>query len=267
MNKTVVITGSSRGLGLALAEAFLNLGCSVMLSGRSRETSEAASEQMVQRHGSERVAGCACDVRQFQQLEVLWEAACDRFGRVDIWINNAGLSNQQASISDIPPPEMETVVATNLLGVMYGSQLAVKGMLEQGDGAVYNMYGMGSDGRMHAGLIPYGTSKYAISYFTKGLAKELEGKPVIAGALRPGMLVTDMIISQYEGRPEEWDRARRIFNIIAERTEIVAPWLAQKILENRRNGAVISYTSSWKLAWRFLSAPFSRRDLFADKSN
>jgi len=249
-------------LGLALADAFLSLGCSVMLCGRSQESTEAAMAQMVQRHGSERLAGIPCDVRRVQQVQVLWESARTRFGQIEIWINNAGLSNQQAIIWRVPPAEMATVIETNLVGVLYGSQVAVNGMLAQGHGAVYNMYGMGSDGRMHTGLVPYGTTKYALSYFTRGLAKELEGSPVIAGAIRPGMLITDMITSQYEGRSDELEKARRIFNIIAEKPETVAPWLAKKVLENRRNGACISYTSSWKLAWRFLSAPFSRRDLF-----
>jgi len=263
----IVITGSSRGLGFALAEAFLNLGCSVMLSGRTRLSTEKALAHMGRPTGTGQLAGFPCDVRQASQLQDLWEAARSSFEHVDIWINNAGLSNQQASLWQVPAVELATVVETNLLGVLYGSQVATRGMIAQGFGAVYNMYGMGSDGRMHEGLIPYGTTKYALSYFTKGLAKELQGSPVIAGALRPGMLVTDMIVSQYKGRPADWEKAKRIFNIIADRPEKVAPWLAYKVLENQRNGAIISYTSNWKLAWRFLSASFRRRDLFTDKSS
>jgi hypothetical protein len=67
---------------------------------------------------------------------------------------------------------------------------------------------------------------------------------------------------QYAGRPQEWQRAKRIFNILADRVETVTPWLAHKILENERNGVRISYTSTARILGRFLSAPFKKRDLF-----
>jgi hypothetical protein len=93
---------------------------------------------------------------------------------------------------------------------------------------------------------------------------EAKDTPVIIGALRPGMVVTDMITDRYEGRPEEWERAKKIFNVIADKVENVTPWLAEKILANQKNGAILAYSSSWKLFWRFLSQPFSKRDLFSD---
>jgi short-subunit dehydrogenase len=139
----------------------------------------------------------------------------------------------------------------------------MRGMLAQGFGALYNMEGMGSDGRKHAGLTFYGTSKYAIHYFTESLALETKNTPVIVGALRPGMVITDMITDRYEHRPDEWERAKKIFNIIADRIENVTPWLAKAILANQKNGAILSYSSPWKLLWRFVSQPFVKRDLFA----
>jgi NAD(P)-dependent dehydrogenase (short-subunit alcohol dehydrogenase family) len=155
------------------------------------------------------------------------------------------------------------VIAANLLGVVCGSQVAARGMLAQGGGAIYNMEGMGSDGRKHAGLTLYGTSKYAVHYFTESLALELKGSPVIAGALRPGMVVTDLILDRYRGRPQDFARVKRIFNILADRVENVAPWLAGRILANRKNGAVLAYLSRAKLLWRFASSPFVKRDVFA----
>jgi NAD(P)-dependent dehydrogenase (short-subunit alcohol dehydrogenase family) len=265
--KVIVITGSTKGLGFALADGFLGLGCSVAICGRTQASAAGAVEQLAKRHGNERVAAFQCDVRDPNQVQGLWDSAKARFGRVDIWVNNAGLSNPQAKIWQIPDAQVAAVVETNLMGVIHGSQVAVRGMLIEGHGAVYNMEGMGSDGRMHEGLVPYGMTKYGVSYFTRGLVKELKGSPLIVGSIRPGMLVTEMITAQFEGRPEEWKRAKRIFNIIANRPEAVAPWLARKILENRRSGACISYISSWKLMWRFMTAFLRRRDLFpADAS-
>lgn len=124
------------------------------------------------------------------------------------------------------------------------------------------MEGMGSDGRKHKGLAIYGTSKYAVHYLTESLALEAQGTPVIIGGLRPGMVITDLITGRYRERPEELERARRIFNIIADTVEHVAPWLADRTLENRKNGAVLAYSSAWKLMWRLASQPFVRRELF-----
>ena len=120
-------------------------------------------------------------------------------------------------------------------------------MLAQGFGAIYNMEGMGSDGRKHAGLTLYCTSKYAIHYFTESLVLETKDTPVIFGALRPGMVITEMIENRYKNQPEEWERAKKLFNINADRDENVSPWLADKMLANQKYGVILAYTSMWKL--------------------
>ncbi len=164
---------------------------------------------------------------------------------------------------DLSPERMRALVETNLIGVMYGCKIAIQGMLTQGFGFIYNMEGYGSDGRnMVKGLALYGSTKAALRFLTDQLMREVEGTPVRVGALRPGMVITDMITSQYQERPAEWQRARRIFNILADRVETVTPWLARKILENERNGARIRYTSGRKILWRFITAPFSKRNVF-----
>jgi len=76
------------------------------------------------------------------------------------------------------------------------------------------------------------------------------------------MVITEMIVNRYRDRPEEWERAKKIFNIIADKVENVTPWLANKILANQKNGEIISYSSSWKLLWRFVSQPIFKRNLF-----
>jgi hypothetical protein len=76
------------------------------------------------------------------------------------------------------------------------------------------------------------------------------------------MVATDMIRGRYKDRPEDWERARKIFNIIASPVEQVTPWLAREMLANRKNGATISYTSSLKLLWKFVRSPFVKVDVF-----
>ena len=260
--KSIVITGSTRGIGRGLAEAFLELGCAVSVSGRSPEASSAAAEQLVAKYSPERVFGLACDVTDPGQLSVLWDHAVAHFGRVDIWINNAGSAGEMARVWERPSMEVKSIIDTNLVGTILGSQLAMRGMLTQGSGAIYNMEGMGSDGRKRAGLTLYGTTKYAVHYFTGSLAMEAKDSGVIVGALRPGMVATDLIRDRYRDRPEDWQRAKRIFNIIAEPVERVAPWLARRILENRKNGAILSYSSSLKIFSKFLRSPFVKEEVF-----
>ena len=84
-------------------------------------------------------------------------------------------------------------------------------MLDQGYGSLYNMEGLGSDGRRVEGLTLYGSTKYALRYFTDALVEEMRTTPVLVGALSPGMVITDLITGQYEDRPEDWEAAKRIF--------------------------------------------------------
>ena len=261
-NKIIVITGSTRGIGYGLAEAFLSLGCSVVVSGRAEQAVKEAVAGLLSRYEPGCVFGLACDVTVPEQVQVLWDQSVERFGKVDIWINNAGLSGEQGLAWELSPEDAQIPIQTNIMGSIYGAQIAMRGMLAQGNGAIYNMEGMGSDGRKHAGLTMYGTSKYALHYFTESLALEAKDTPIVVGALRPGMVITDMIIDRYEDRPEEWKRAKKVFNIIADTVENVAPWLAITMLANQKNGAVLAYSSIWKLLWRFVSQPFVKRNLF-----
>lgn len=259
--KHVVITGSTRGIGFGLADAFLALDCSVTISGRDQAIVNQAVAELIENHPPEKVLGFACDVRDPDQVQALWDQSKNRFTNIDIWVNNAGYSGPQLPAWLMPPKKAREILETNLLGEIYGSMVAVSGMLDQGCGALYNMEGMGSDGRMHEGLTFYGTSNSGRNYFNKSLIKETVDTPLIIGTLRPGMVVTDLLTKQYEDRPEEWEQDKRIFNILADRVETVTPWLASQMLKNETHGAKISWTSRWKIIGRFLASPFSQRNV------
>lgn len=262
--KSIVITGSTRGIGSGLADAFLALGCTLTISGRSQEAVEQAVERSSHKYDPDRILGLPCDVTDYEQVKALWIRAKAHFGGIDIWINNAGSGHEQKKMWLHSPQRMRTVVETNLLGTIHGSMVAIEGMLQQEHGALYNMLGMGSDGRKHDGLTVYGTTKYGLRYFTDSLVKETTGTPLIVGSLNPGMVMTDLVVKQFQDRPEEWERAKRVFNIIADRAETVTPWLARQILANRKSGACIAWMTRGKLMRRFLTAPFRKRDLFAE---
>ena len=260
--KSVVVTGSTRGIGYGLADSFLALGCAVVVSGRTPPGVENAATELSARHGASRVLGHPCDVTQLEQAKSLWDSATARFGRIDIWINNAGVSHFRDNCWEHTEEQIRTVVETNLLGTVYCAKVAIRGMLEQGGGSLYNMEGLGSDGRKVKGLALYGTTKFAVRYFTKSLVEETAGTPVLVGALSPGMVVTDLLMGEFKERPEDWERARRVFNILADRVETVAPWLAREVLTNDKTGARIAWLTRPKVIGRFLAAPFRKRDLF-----
>ncbi len=192
----------------------------------------------------------------------MWNAAKERFGQVDIWINNAGTGHPETPIWDYSPETVNGVVASNLLGAFYGLTVAARGMRQQGSGSIYNMEGLGSSGPTVKGLALYAATKLALAYLTRAAAKEMGGSSIIVGGLRPGMVATKLITGQYAGHPEEWKRSERIFNILSDRVETVASWLVERILANKKNGATISWLTGRKIVWRFVVSAFHKRWIY-----
>ena len=157
---------------------------------------------------------------------------------------------------------MAAVIQTNVIGTMYGSKVAIQGMLKQGHGSLYNMEGYGSRGnRITPGLTLYGTSKAALAFLDRSLAVDLEGKPIILGSILPGMVVTDLLLNQRAGDPADWERAKKAFNILADKVETVAPWIVEQVLKNEKHGVQISWLNGVKVMGRFLAAPFTKRSV------
>jgi NAD(P)-dependent dehydrogenase (short-subunit alcohol dehydrogenase family) len=265
--KTIVITGSTRGIGYGLAETFLALDCAVTISGRTTESVERAVAALSTTHDADRIFGQPCDVTRFEQVQALWAAAQTHFGRIDIWINNAGVANPPLDFLELSPEQIRAVVETNLIGTMNGSKVALNGMLAQGFGTLYNMEGLGSDGRQVEGLSLYGSTKRALRYLDEALIRECQGTPVLVGSLSPGMVVTDMLTAPYNRQSAEWARVKRIFNILADRVETVTPWLAEQVLANQTHGTRIAWLTRRRMFSRFLLAPFRKRDLFETKAD
>lgn len=263
--KTIVITGSTKGIGCGLAEEFLKRGCQVVVSGRKQEDAEAAAQKLAKSASAEHILAQACDVSEYLQVQALWAAAVERFGKVDIWINNAGQAQAIQNFWEIEASLMQAVVKANLLGQMYGAKVAISGMLEQGFGALYIMEGKGANGHVQKGMTLYSATKRGGNYLFNALVEEVEDTPVIVGSISPGMVVTDLLTRQRDADPENWERTKKIFNILADKVETVVPELAEAILANKKNGTEIRHLSRMKVMSRFLTAPFNKRDLFEDE--
>ena len=260
--KTAVITGSSRGIGLGLARELLARGTNVVVTGRSAEAVDKAVVELAQ---PGRTLGVACDVTDPAEVQALWDATVARFGRVDIWVNNAGTTTNPLPLWEVSSDEVRQTVETNLLGTLYGMQVAARGMRAQGGGQIFNVEGMGSKGEVQVGLLPYACTKAAVGYLDKAFLKELKGSGVQICSIRPGINVTEHLMHGSEHlSPERLAKTKKVFNILGDKPETTTPFLAERILTTTKTGTRIAWLTTPKIAWRFTSAPFRKRDLFAD---
>jgi NAD(P)-dependent dehydrogenase (short-subunit alcohol dehydrogenase family) len=259
--KTVVITGSTRGIGRGLAENFLKRGCRVVISGRRQD---AVDEVVASVEALGPVSGKACEITSPEQLQALWDHAIAVAGSVDIWINNAGMDIPRTPLFDASVEDIRAIVDTNLTGALLANKIAMAGMKEQGHGQVWNMEGFGSNGMTQRGMACYGATKRAINYLAKALRKDAEGTGIAICTLSPGIVLTDLLLKDYDTSAPEWEQTKRIFNIMADTVETVTPWLVDGVLKADRNGAKVEWLTGPKIAWRFMSARFRKRDLFAD---
>lgn len=257
--KNIVKTGSTRGIGFSMATEFLRAGCNVTLSSRGEAIAASIRKELSPFEG--KYIYVPCDVREKENLQKFWDNSVVQWGEIDIWINNAGQNTTRMFSWETDGTCTENIIKTNLIGMIYGSQIAATGMLKQGHGAIYSMEGLGSNNMVQPKTILYGTTKHALTYFMRGLAKELEGTNVIAGRLSPGMVLTDFITKTPDGKRSEVfsdEKFRKTFNILADKPETVAKYFVPRILKNLKNDAQIAWLTNRKAAWCFMTAGFRK---------
>lgn len=255
---TVVVTGSTRGIGLGLARAFLARGAHVVVSGRSQQ---AVDKALADLGAGGRAAGVTCDIADLAAVQALWDAALTAHGRVDVWINNAGISHDRRPFWELDEATYRSVVETNLIGVLHGSKVALAGFAANGGGTLWNMEGLGSDGRVAKGTAVYTATKSAVRTFTKALNKEDLPEGVRACYLSPGIVATDLLVRDYRGDEVGWAKAKKVFDILGDEVATVAPWLAERVLASTKPGDRVEWLTRAKVAKRFAAAPFTKRHL------
>jgi glucose 1-dehydrogenase len=190
--KTAVITGSTRGLGLAIAQAYAAEGAAVVVSSRSADAVNKTVADF--RARGWQADGRAADVSDLAQVQALAQHAVTAFGRIDIWVNNAGVTGPYGPTALFDPQVFEGVVHTNILGTYYGSVTALSHFKKQGGGKLINLLGMGYN-KPAPWQNAYGSSKVWIRHFTKALATEnKDAAGVGIFALNPGMVLTDLLV-------------------------------------------------------------------------
>lgn len=277
---TVVITGSTRGIGFGLASEFMQRGHHVVVSSRRqvdvdqavaqlRETAGASGQSAGRATGQStgQSTGKTCDVTRKADLQALWDHAATTFGRVDFWINNAGRATSRHRVDELPEDLVHALVDTNLKGAIFGSQVAIAGFRRQGSGNLYNMLGGSYDGRrLTPNMGVYSSTKAGDWLLTRYLVAENDNPKIIIGAISPGMLITpNWLDEQKQMSSEDWRKLRPVLNILCDYVETATPWLVDQILANRQMGRRIRWMTTGRLLGRFARArlPGRRRDLFA----
>ncbi len=194
--KTAVITGGSRGIGLAVAEALAAEGCAVVLAGRDLSALRAAARK-IERRGAQALAQ-ACDVRDPVSVAELFSQTRRRFRRLDILFNNAGIAHPPCKIEKMPLRVWRAVVQTNLTGMFLCARAAIP-MLRRG-GVIIDNLSIAAK-QVFPENSAYDTSKHGALGFTRALREELRGRGIRVMALLPGPTATDIWEQFWPGAP------------------------------------------------------------------
>ena len=189
-NKIAIVTGSSRGIGKAIAECFLKNGASIVLNGKTKENLEITEKELLDAGFSEQMISIQADVSKPEEAKKLFDAAVDRFGRVDILVNNAGVF-RNSLLARMDESEWDWVIENNLKSAYNCTKLAAKIMMKQRSGRIINMSSVVALGG-NPFQANYVASKSGMDGLMMATAKELAPFGITVNSIAPGYIKTDM---------------------------------------------------------------------------
>ncbi|MBP1465951.1 SDR family oxidoreductase [Candidatus Chloroploca sp. M-50] len=259
--RVAVITGSTRGIGRAMAECFGTAGARVVVSS-SRPEAVAATVEQLRAEGID-ATGMACDVAERKQVEQLFVHALSMYRQVDIWVNNAAISGPFGRTLDVPQADWERVIQVNLMGTYYGCVTVLPHMLERNYGKVINVTG-GGFRRAQRFLGAYSVSKAGVVRLTESMAREHAKQSGLSfNVLAPGIVPTDMT-NEWEALGEAaealqaFPRIKEIFGTTTEETALLALKMASAKTDGV-SGKVFEVMPRHRSLWRLLQAALKRR--------
>jgi NAD(P)-dependent dehydrogenase (short-subunit alcohol dehydrogenase family) len=227
-DKVAIITGATKGIGLACAQEFAQEGAKVVLSGRTVSLGETAADEIRSAGGD--ALFVPCDVSQKVQVDALVRATVDRYGRIDIVVNNAGV-NHSAKFFDTTEEDWDWVMGVDLKGTFLLSQAAARVMVDQAiRGAIVNMSSVMAVMAL-ADQVPYCAAKGGVNQLTKAMALALGDYGIRVNAIGPGPVLTELLRRVVHNKEKEAELLARLpIGYIAECREIarVAVFLASE---------------------------------------
>lgn len=190
-NKVAVITGGSRGIGFATAQAFAREGACVVITASTEPNAQAAAEKLRQQFPNTKIQGISPDLKNYDEVKKAFDEIYRTYGRLDILVNNAGLS-ESTLLTNYTDEIYDKIMDLNVKSVFYCSKATAEIMAEQGSGVILNTSSMVSRFGQSAGFA-YPTSKFAVDGMTLSLARELAPKGIRVNAVAPGITETDMM--------------------------------------------------------------------------
>ncbi len=201
MKRTVIITGGGSGIGLAIAEKFVQEGYRTIVIGRDLQKLDAAKSSLG--------ANCIpiqCDLDQLDQIPAVVQSIINEYGQVDVLVNNAGI-NLKKEFTEVSDADFQKIINTNLTAVFVLSREVVKCMLEKNiKGSIINISSMASQYGIPK-VIAYTASKSAIEGMTRAMATELSPKGIRVNCIAPGFIATDMSAKALNNDPERKAKA------------------------------------------------------------
>ncbi len=234
--KVAVVTGSTRGLGLAIARAYAREGAAVVLCGRSRAELEQAVAEMTAHR--QRASALVADVGELAEVKRVAAHAVATYGKLDVWVNNAGVAGVFGPTASLDPAVMARGVRTNILGVYYGSLVAIQQFQAQGTGGkLINMLGRG-DRKPVRLQNAYAPTKAWVRSFTAALAKEYGGTGIGVYMLNPGLMDTALLrqVTVVRGFEEKVKPLATVMRLWANPPEVpaeTAVWLASSATDGK----------------------------------
>lgn len=187
--KVALVTGGTRGIGRAIAEAFVREGASVVINGRSPEKGAQALKEM---NAGDKVHFLSGDVKSREGCEALVKGTIERYGKIDILVNNAGGATGHAPVVDLEDWAMQDALVWNFWSTFWCTQYALRDMLPRQWGRIINISSVeGKHGK--PGVSIYVTAKHAINGFTKSCAQEIGTQGVTINCICPGAIETDIM--------------------------------------------------------------------------
>ena len=190
-NKVAIITGGSRGIGLATAKAFLKEGATVVITASSPESAQKAASRLQEEFPHSQVSGISPNLASLEEVTQAFNDVVAKYGRLDILVNNAGVS-ENTPFESYTQEKFDKVMDLNVKGVFNATRAAVDHMIPQHSGVILSTSSMVSIYGQPSGMA-YPTSKFAVNGLTLSLARELGPKGIRVNAVAPGITETDMM--------------------------------------------------------------------------